>query len=139
MGEGAREEANEEATMALARESAVSWGMRLVVDSVGPRVTRGFRSGSYESRCGLILGLASALDIEIDSDALRGSRLRGSSLRGEGNLSTAEVYDDSEELVVDLSGELDIVLSLSSGEAGRFGCPRVGGGFGVGLLRDTGV
>ncbi len=113
--------------------------MRLVVDSVGSRVKRGCRSGSYESRCGLILGLASALDVEIDSDALRGSRLRGSSLRGEGNLSTAEVYDDSEELAVDLSGELDIVLSLSSGKAGRFGCPRIGGGFGAGPLRDTGV
>jgi len=98
--------------MALARESAVSWGTRLVVDSVGSRKTRGFRSGSYESRCGPILGLASALDIEIDSDALRGSRLLGGAFRGEGNLSTAEVYDEFEVLVVDPSGELEILLSL---------------------------
>ncbi len=125
--------------MALARESAVSWGMRLVVDSVGSRVRGGFRSGSYESRCGLVLGLASALKVEIDSDALRGSRLRGSSLRGEGNLSTAEVYDDSEELAVDLSGELDIVLSLSSGKAGRFGGRRVVGGFGAGPSNNFGI
>lgn len=125
--------------MALARESAVSWGMRLVVDSVGSRVRRGFRSGSYESRCGLVLGLASVLDIGIDSDTLRGSRLRGSSLRGEGNLSTAEVYDDSEELAVDLSDELDIVMSFSSGKVGRCTCPRVGGGSGAEPFNDAAV
>ena len=41
MGDGAREEAKEDATIALARESAVSCGIREAVESVGNRACEG--------------------------------------------------------------------------------------------------
>lgn len=117
LGDGAREEARDEATIALAREEAVSWGVRLVVERMGSLV--GFRRPVSYFNLSALLGvfkidreggreLFSALPCRVDGGVSPvlyfscSSISREDTYLGESRPSTAEAYDDDDELPAEL-------------------------------------